>query len=150
MKKKMGLMVICLLVFASAVLAMNVIQTQMSSDTNFEASLIRAQVHGEVLTVQIIFKNLSSKERRYTFDFGNVYYTDTKEKKKYLGLKDAGGRFIAGPAYRWIGGGSFSPWLKPQAKSIFWMKFPAPPETTETIDIFIPGIMPFEAVKVAR
>ena len=143
-------MIMCVLLFASAVWAMNVIQTQISSDANFEASLIRAQVHGEVLTVQVLFKNTSSKQKRYTFKFSDVYYTDTKEKKKYLGLKDAGGRYIAGPASRWLEGGSFGPWVKPQAKSIFWIKFPAPPETTETIDIFIPGIMPFEAIKIAR
>ena len=150
MKRKIGLIVLFVMVFASGVWAMNVIQTQMSSDGNFEASLIRAQVNGEILTIQVLFKNISAKGRRCGFEFGNVYYTDTKAKKKYLGLKDAGGRYIAGPAESWIAGGSFSPFLKPQEKRIFWMKFPAPSATTETIDIFIPRAMPFEAVKITR
>lgn len=150
MKKRLVLVVLFLLVWASASWADNVIQTQMSTDGMFEASLIRAKVKGEVLTFQVIFKSISSKSAPCSFHFGDVYYTDTKEKKKYFGLKDTNGCFIAGPADNWISGGRFRSYIKPQGKRIFWTKFPAPPATTESIDLYIPGFLPFEDVKIAR
>ena len=144
------LLLVSLVALVSVACGTEAIQTQMSTDGIFDLSLIRARVSGDVLTVQVLFKNTSSKKSFYRFAFGNVYYTDTKEKKKYYGLKDAEGRFIAGPAEHWISGGSFGMDFAPGATEIFWIKFPAPPESTETIDIYIPWALPFEDVKVER
>ena len=130
--------------------AMEAIQTQMSTDGNFDVSLIRAKVSKDVLTVQVLFKNTSSTKRFYSFDFRNVYYTDTKDKKKYYGLKDSEGHYIAGPAFNWLRGGKLNVYVAPGDKLIFWIKFPAPPEATESIDIYIPWALPFEDVKIQR
>ena len=153
MKKKtarLSLIVLLVMMGASTGWGSNVIQTQMSSDGKFEASVISARVRGEVLTFQVLFKNVSSARDSFGFNFADVYYTDIKAKKKYYGLKDTNGNFIAGPVHYWIGGGDFLQWMNPREKRIFWIKFPAPPQSTETVDLYIPYIMPFEGIKISR
>jgi len=150
MKRRIGWMVLFVIIFASAAWAMNVNQTQPTTDGKFEASVIRAQVRGDVLTFQVLFKNVSSARNRFGFKFADVYYTDIKAKKKYYGLKDTNGNFIAGPVHYWVGGGDFLQWMKPGEKRIFWIKFPAPPQSTETVDLYIPQVMPFEGIKISR
>lgn len=150
MKRGIGWMVIFVMLFAVSLWAAGVIQRQPSTDGNFELSLIRAQVKGEVLTIQVVFKNTSSKRRRYAFFFRDVYYVDTEAKKKYYALKDTNGYYIAGPAYDRNAGGSFNVEFDPQGKAIFWIKFPAPQAPTEEIEIYIPWALPFEGVKVKR
>ena len=127
--------------------AMEVMQTQPSSDGNLESSLLSAKVRREVLTVKIKFKNISSKEINKRFQYDFVYYSDLDEKKKYFVLKDSEGQYIAGPInkYRY-----FTCDLQPDEQRIIWMKFPAPPTTTKSIDIFIPEIMPFEEIQITR
>ena len=150
MRKSISLLIFFVLLLAAALWALEAIQTQMSTDGNFEVSLIRAKVKGEVLTIQVLLKNTSSRNKDYGFYFKDIYYTDTKEKKKYYGLRDTNGHYIAGPVEDWSAGGVFRAKLEPNAKAIFWIKFPAPPATTETIDIYIPWALPFEDVKITR
>ncbi len=150
MKKKSAFLVVFAMLFAVSAWAMNAIQTQPSTDGNFELSVIRAKVKGDVLTFQVAFKNTSSKKRQYAFYFKDVYYTDSKAKKKYYALKDSKGLYIAGPAYDHNGGGSFNVWLEPNAKAIFWIKFPAPGNDTKSIDLYIPWALPIEDVKLER
>ena len=150
MKKKSVFLVVLAMLFAATAWAMNAIQTQISTDGNFELSVIRAKVKGDVLTLQVAFKNTSSKKRQYAFYFKDVYYTDSKAKKKYYALKDTKGLYIAGPAYDHNGGGSFNVWLEPNAKAIFWIKFPAPEKDTKSIDLYIPWALPIEDVKLER
>jgi len=130
--------------------AAKVIQEQPSTDGNMEASLISAAVRGEVLTVKVILKNTSGKKATPMFFFKDVYYTDLKDKKKYFALKDAEGQYIAGPRYDGSNGGRFWFDIGPDGKKIIWVKFPAPPQTTESVDIFLPGILPFEAVPLRK
>jgi len=149
-KKRIGFVILFVLVFSATLWAVNVLQTQPSTNGNFELSLIRAKVKGDVLTFQVIVKNTSSKKKQYAFFFKDVYYTDTKAKKKYYALKDTNNYYIAGPAYDRNAGGSFNVWLEPQGKAIFWIKFPAPQASAEEIDLYIPWALPFEGVKVER
>ena len=150
MKKRIGYIIFFTLILAASAWTMNVIQSQLSTDGNFELSVIRAKVKGEVLTLQVAFKNTSSKKRQYAFYFKDVYYTDSKTKKKYYALKDTRGLYIAGPAYDHNGGGSFNVWIEPNAKAIFWIKFPAPGNDTKSIDLYIPWALPIEDVKLER
>ena len=150
MKRKVGFFVMLILLVAASAWAMKAIKTQLSTDANFELSVIRAKVKGEVLTFQVVFKNTSSKKRQYAFYFKDVYYTDAKSKKKYYALRDTRGLYIAGPAYDHNGGGSFNVWIEPQAKAIFWIKFPVPGKDTKSIDLYIPWALPIEDVKLER
>ena len=138
------------LITVGAVLSANTIQTQISTDGNFELSLIRAQVKNNVLTFQTVIKNTSTKRRQYSFYFKDVYFTDSKAKNKYYALKDTKGNYIAGPAHDHFSGGSFNVTLNPMEKAVFWIKFPAPKKTTETVDLYIPWALPFESIKPSK
>ena len=126
------------------------LQTQPSSDGKLEADLTQAKVKKAVLTVKIRLKNQSDNKIEPEICFGNAYYADIDEKKKYFPLKDSEGRFIAGPqSYDWCGG-TYKEKIDAGAMSIMWIKFPAPVESTESVDIFLPGFLPFEDVQLQR
>ncbi len=150
MKKVLITVIGLCLVFFLASAALAALQTQPSTDGNFEVSLIKARVRGEVLTVQVMFKNISSEFRVYEFPFGDVYYADIQNHKKYYGLKDTQNMYIAGPSAGTSYGGYIRSELKPGKQCIFWIKFPAPATDTDKIDIFIPFALPFEEVSLQR
>ena len=136
--------------FSAAGFAVEAIQEQYSTDGNLEASLIGANVRDNVLTIKVMLKNVSGENADVMFLFKNVYYTDMKEKSKYYCLKDSENQYIAGPKYDNSNGGRFWYKIPPEKKKILWAKFPAPPANTESIDVFIPDLLPFESVKVGR
>ena len=77
----------------------------------------------------------------HTWSWSDVYFTDPAENKKYSGLKDTAGSWLAqGPS----GGHSY----KPGGQQAMWMKFPAPPETSAKVTFVFPGFPPFEDVPV--
>jgi len=153
MKKLISAMITALtfgILFSISGFAMEPIQTQLSSDGNFEASLLGAKVRGEVLTVKIKLKNVSAKSEKMQFYYKDAYYTDIKNKKKYFALKDSDGKYIAGPQDRDSEGGKVERYINSNGQGIIWIKWPAPPETTDIIDIIFPGILPFEEIKIGR
>jgi hypothetical protein len=78
----------------------------------------------------------------HNWSWSDVYFTDPAENKKYSGLKDTAGSWLAqGPA----SGHSY----KPGGQRAMWMKFPAPPETSTKVTFVFPGFPPFEDVPVA-
>ncbi len=151
MKKGIYLLFTCgllLILFISTSYAQRAIQTQPSSDGTIEASLIEAKVQRGVLTVKVMLKNISNQWIEPEIRFGEAYYTDVDAKKKYFALKDSEGKYIAGTAeYDW-GGGTFKEKFGKNESKIIWIKFPAPPETTKTIDIYIPRLLPFEDITI--
>jgi hypothetical protein len=153
MRKKLSklfLYILTIILLVTVVYAQEAIQTQLSSDGSINASLIEAKVKRGVLTVKVILKNISNQGIEPEIAFGKAYYTDIEANKKYFALKDADGKFIAGPAgYDW-GGGTFKERIAVNNKQILWIKFPAPPDTTTKIDIFIPKILPFEDISIQR
>jgi len=136
--------------FVSTVSAQNAIQVQPSSDGAIEASLVEAKIKRDVLTIKVILKNISDNSIEPEIPFEGIYYTDIEASKKYYGLKDSEGKYIAGPSSRDWRGGVFKHYIKAHASKILWIKFPAPPETTKAIDIFIPEILPFEEINIGR
>ena len=149
-KRTFLLSFILLLIFAIGANAQKAIQIQPSSDGTIEASLIEAKVKRDVLTIKVVLKNISSKRIEPEISFKNAYYTDIDAQKKYFALKDSEGNFIAGPSRLDWRGGTFKEKIGPDQSKIIWIKFPAPPPDTETIDIFIPLLLPFEEVTIQR
>ena len=137
-------------IFVAGASAQKAIQIQPSSDGNIEASLIEAKEKRGVLTVKVLLKNISQEWIEPELRFEKAYYADVDAQKKYFPLKDSEGKFIAGHlSYDW-GGGTFKEKIGPNQSKIIWIKFPAPPPTTTSIDIFIPLILPFEDVTIMR
>ena len=68
------------------------------------------------------------------------YFTDATENKKYSGLRDSAGA--------WLAQGD-SKFYAPGDQQAMWMKFPAPPETSTRVTFVFAGFPPFEDVPVA-
>jgi hypothetical protein len=77
----------------------------------------------------------------HTWSWDYVYVTDPAENKKYFGLKDSAGSWLAqGEAKHYA----------PGERQVMWMKFPAPPETSARIGFVFQGFPPFEDLAVSR
>jgi hypothetical protein len=151
MKRRVLLWLGLLLLVAVVPVCMGeVIQTQPATGGAVEADIIKASVRDSVLTIQVAFRCTGGSRVHVAFKFGDVYLTDLKEKKKYFPLKDSSGKYLAGPAANWLYGGMYNAWMKPGDRFIFWIKFPAPPATTQTVDVMVPGFLPLEDVLITR
>jgi hypothetical protein len=78
---------------------------------------------------------------RHDWSWNYVYVTDPAENKKYFGLKDSAGA--------WLAQGETKHYA-PGDRQVMWMKFPAPPETSARISFVFQGFPPFEDLPVAR
>jgi hypothetical protein len=76
----------------------------------------------------------------HSWSWNGVYFTDPVENKKYLGLKDSAGD--------WLGEGNDKTY-GPGDQQMMWMKFPAPPPTSNKISFVFPGFPPFEDLPVS-
>jgi len=139
-----------ILFLCMAVFSQEAVQIQSSSDGKMEASLIRAKVRGDVLSVKIALKNTTTEAIEPEIPFKECYVTDIKAVKKYFPLKDPQGDFLAGPQPGDGPGGIFRDTIKGGESRIIWVNFPVPPEPTDTVDLFVPGMLPFEEVKISR
>lgn len=133
----------------AGLLAQEALDVQPSSNGAMEGSLIKAKVRKNVLTIQIKVK-AGTQKTSLKFYYEAAYYTDLNENKKYFPLKDAEGQLIVGPKYDAGHGGRFWEDLEPGQQRIIWIKFPAPPEDTKTIDVFLPDFLPFEDIAITR
>ncbi|MGH8058437.1 MAG: hypothetical protein ACREOH_14575, partial [Candidatus Entotheonellia bacterium] len=103
---------------------------------------------GNMLTIKFKYSNDGSKEvdisRLGQFSAENVldhvYYVDTKNKKKYLVVKDAQGKAL-GTNLKYFK-------LAPNESKSSWGKFPEPPADVQKIAVYLPGAPPFEDVPI--
>ena len=75
----------------------------------------------------------------HTWSWDGVYFTDPVENKKYLGLKDSAGT--------WLAQGNDKTYA-PGDQQMMWMKFPAPPASWNKSSFVFPGFAPFEDLPV--
>jgi len=80
------------------------------------------------------------KSIRYDFGWGEIYYIDPAENKKYGFLTDAEGNRILDVFWGDLPAGQ---------QRLNWAKFPAPPPTSNKISVSIPKFPPFEDVPVS-
>jgi hypothetical protein len=113
-----------------------------SGDANIRADLLEVRrVSGGALLVKWRVVNTSpDKPASYTFGWGDVYYVDPAENKKYGFLTDSEGNRILDI---WYGT------LQPGEQRGNWAKFPAPPPTSNKISISLPKFPPFEDAPVS-
>jgi len=137
-------------VAAQAILA----SAQYSADPDLRCDLLEVKrVSGGALRIRWRIVNTAGGQQQtglvagqpksiyYTFDWGDIYYIDPAENKKYNFLTDAEGNRILEVWYGTLPAGE---------QRLNWAKFPAPPSTTATISVNIPNFAPFEDVPVAQ
>lgn len=121
-----------------------VIQTQQGSRGN-TVQLNRAAVTGDILTVSLTF--IGSGDCCVRLNLDDVSVIDDATAQRISVLKDNSGKYMAAPLES--NGKAVTP-ESFQGASVVWFKFPAPPATSRTISIAIPGVAPFDAVPVTR
>jgi outer membrane protein OmpA-like peptidoglycan-associated protein len=119
---------------------------QASADGKLTATVSEASVRGDTLTLKISLANASQATVEPELRFQQFYYVDFQNHRKYEALKDDQGQYQAGPqSYPWSGG-TFKERLKPEDQRQLWIKFPAPPQETQIITVFLPSFLPLEEV----
>ncbi len=124
------------------------IQTQPAAD-GVQVALTRVQVTGDVLTVQTTFSNPGASGAGFRFSAEEVNVIDDATAQRYGVLRDSTGRWQASPLQdptsNFISFG-----VSQGGSEVVWFKFPAPPATSPTVSINIPGVGPFDGVAVTR
>lgn len=120
------------------------IQTQAGPKGN-SVALNRVAVTGDILTVSMTFSG--SEDCCAHIKVDDVSVIDDATSQRIGVLKDNTGKYMAAPLEsdgRTVGPESY------KSPSVLWFKFPAPPVTSKTVSIAIPGVAPFDAVPVTR
>lgn len=120
------------------------IQTQPGPKGNTVA-LNRASVTGDILTVSMTFTG--SGDCCVHIPVDDVSIIDDATSQRSSVLKDNNGKWMASPLGN---GGKNVDVSEYRGTSQVWFKFPAPPATSRTISVAIPGAAPFDAVPVTR
>lgn len=126
------------------------IQTQMDANANGEVDVVKAQVSGDIMTIILMFRNTAGKRIEYDLDTAETYYIDKSSNKKFFMLKDSEKKWVASNVSYYSSSSGFKFAIKKEGKKLIWMKFPAPAASVETIDFSIPGVLPFDGLKVSR
>ena len=120
------------------------IQTQAGPKGN-SVALNRVAVTGDILTVSTTFSG--GNDCCVHIKVEDVSVIDDATSQRISVLKDNTGKYMAAPLE--TDSRSISP-ESYKLPSVVWFKFPAPPATTKTVSIAIPGVAPFDAVPVTR
>jgi hypothetical protein len=116
--------------------ALRVVETEWPGVTVELMSIEPAS--GETLMVKFTYVNRGSAAAK--FSMRNVYYVDTKNKRKYSPVQDSRHQLLASKTGRVE--------VDPGRSASHWVKFPAPPAGVERIDLYFPGALPLEKVPV--
>lgn len=120
------------------------IQTQPGPKGN-SVALNRVAVTGDILTVSMTFSGGNNCCVHIPVD--DVSVIDDATSQRISVLKDNEGKYMAAPLES--GGRNVRP-ESYRSPSVLWFKFPAPPATSKTVSIALPGVAPFDAVPVTR
>lgn len=132
---------------ASSAWAQKAIQTQMGMVGDVEVDVVKAAVQEGILTVVLAYRNTGANSIKIQVGFADVYYLDDVEKKKFHVLRDSQNAWIAAPTDRQ---NQIETWVNSRAKLAVWFKFPAPSDQAKTINLVIPGVLPFEKLPITR
>jgi hypothetical protein len=140
---------ILLILGLGTLIAAEIIQTQENETLEgVEADITRLSIRNDIMTLRFKVRNSFNKTRTIEFYFKDFYIIDPANQKKYFALKDSDGQFIGGPKEKEWEGGRFRVSISTDSSAGFWVKFPVPADSTDTIDVSIPGFFPFEEISL--
>ena len=141
------ILILLLAVFSySQAWAADPLQTQMSMSGDMDVDVLKASILDNIFTVVLVYRNNGEAKERIYYNFAGVYFIDDTEKKKYHVLKDSNNKWIGAPMNS---AGDISRKIAAGGKQLVWFKFPAPPATVKSINLVIPGVLPFEELAVS-
>ena len=142
------ILIVLLAVFSySRAWAAEPLQTQMSMSGDMDVDVLKASVLDNIFTVVLVYRNNGKAKEKIYYDFSEVYFIDDTEKKKYHVLKDSNNKWIGAPMNS---AGDISRKIAAGGKQLVWFKFPAPPAAVKSINLVIPGVLPFEELAISR
>ena len=142
------ILIVLLAVFSySRAWAADPLQTQMSMSGDMDVEVLKASILDNIFTVVLLYRNNGEAKERIYYNFAEVYFIDDTEKKKYHVLKDSNNKWIGAPMNS---AGDISRKIAAGGKQLVWFKFPAPPAAVKSINLVIPGVLPFEELAISR
>jgi len=113
------------------------------------ARLLYAEQQDAVLTVAILLRNAGSKAAAPpgALDFSRFVVVDPQRRTKRFPLKDADGRYLAGPISDWNGGGRWFVAVPARSSRVVWAMF-EPVEAGARIGVEAPLLPPLSDVEV--
>ena len=142
------ILIVLLAVFScSRAWAADPLQTQMSMSGDMDVEVLKASILDNIFTVVLLYRNNGEAKERIYYNFAGVYFIDDTEKKKYHVLKDSKNKWIGAPMNS---AGDISKKIAAGGKQLVWFKFPAPPATAKSVNLVIPGVLPFEELAISR
>ncbi len=135
---------------APAPTAANTVIASQSGIAGSTWDLTRAQVTGNILTLQFTVTPQADKS---LFEYSRIKVEqialiDDTTAQRYSVLKDDTGRPMVSPIED--GGDTLKIGIGANSTGVVWLKFPAPPATSQTVSITIPEVGPFDGIKVSR
>jgi outer membrane protein OmpA-like peptidoglycan-associated protein len=123
------------------------VETEMPGVT---AEVIELRQSGGVLRLAVRFTNSGGTTAEPShFSPERIVLVDVKSKKKYFPLKDANGRYVAGPIGDWIDGGRIRLIVPAGQPNVLWAYF-EPVAAGTVLNVELPLMFPFEKVAVTE
>ena len=142
------ILIVLLAIFSySRAWAADPLQTQMSMSGDMDVEVLKASILDNIFTVVLLYRNNGEAKERIYYNFAGVYFIDDTEKRKYHVLKDSNNKWIGAPMNS---AGDISRKIAAGGKQLVWFKFPAPPAAVKSINLVIPGVLPFEELAISR
>jgi flagellar motor protein MotB len=115
-----------------------------------KAELVELRQSGGVLRLAVRFANDGANMVDVNaFEVGRIVLLDAKSKKKHLPIKDADGRWVAGPIGDDIAGGRIVLRIPAKQSTVVWAYF-EPLTAGSTMNVEVPHVFPFENVAVTE
>lgn len=119
------------------------IQSQPGPDGS-QVDLLKVAVTGDILTVTFRCSG-PDKYNTEIFSADQISVIDDATAQRLGILKDDDGKWMASK----ISGQALTVECEPRP-GILWAKFPAPPVSSPTVSINLPGVVPFDGIAVTR
>ena len=123
-----------------------VIATRLGSK-NHEVDLMRCSVTGDILSVELRYRNVGTSFPTINFPVERVNIIDEATSRRYGVLKDQSGRYMASPL---CCKEEILLNTSPREYYVMWFKFPAPSAQAQTVSINIPEVAPFDNIRIQR
>lgn len=111
--------------------------------------LSRVAVTGNVLTVQFNVRTGDQRLWNPSLPLSDVSVVDDATSQRYSPLQDNSGRPMAAPLNT-QNDKLLKLDIQQKSNGVIWLKFPAPPATSQTVSINIPEVAPFDGVAIQR
>lgn len=111
--------------------------------------LVKLAVTGQVLTVQFNVRAGDEHLWNPSLPLSDISVVDDATAQRYSPLQDSSGKPMAAPLNT-VNDKLLKVDIQKNSNGVIWVKFPAPPTTSQTVSINVPDVAPFDGVAIQR